>query len=159
MFRLANEHVRISVTVWRLAKSGCDSAGLGLQPLVQTPSRSSSLRRKGKCSAPCMWPCRLADPTSGCFGFVGLSGLFAPLGWGGGGGSSKPPTRPTTPTTERGDNPEDQVRGNKPKKLDIPPQTSGAKKGPGGWGRVRVMTKVLGLRGGRNPSQANDTGE
>ena len=43
-------------------KPGYGTAVLGLQPLVQTPSRSSSIRRKGKRSALCMQPCRSFDP-------------------------------------------------------------------------------------------------
>ena len=45
-------------------KPGYGTAVMGLRPLVQTPSRSSSIRRKGKRSIPCMRPCRPADPTS-----------------------------------------------------------------------------------------------
>ena len=87
---------------------------------------------------------------------AGLAGgLFAKLGRGG--GSSRPSTRPTTPTLEQG-NSKGQELGGVSRPVDTLPQHQSAPKKLGGWGRVRVVAKVLGLGQGQH-SQSNDTGE
>ena len=55
---------------------------------------------------------------------------------------------------EQPNNPKGQERG-----LDIFPQQTGTAKKAGGWGRVRAVTKVLGLSHKRHNSQSNDIGE
>ena len=76
-----------------------------------------------------------------------------------GGGGSKPPTRSATPTSELG-NQKGQERGGTPRPSDTPPQqTTPSNQGPGRWGRVRAVARVLGLYNKRIDSRSNDTGE
>lgn len=85
---------------------------------------------------------------------VGLAGgLFAKLL---GGGSSRPSTQPPTPTSEQGNSKNPELGGDS-RLADTLPQQLSAPKKLGGWRRVRVVTKVLGLSQGQH-SQSNDTG-
>ena len=59
---------------------------------------------------------------------------------------------------ERGDDSKEQGRGSESKKLDTPQHANATEKAPGGWGHVRVVKKVLGLRG-RNYSLSDNTGD
>ena len=72
------------------------------------------------------------------------------------GGGSKPSTRATTPTADQGDNSKLEVDGGPGASDTYPRKTGGAKKG--GWGRIRGVVKVVGLRK-QVQAQPNDSRE